>query len=101
MPALPLGFVMIQTGEGIIKTSETCLSSLPVSPHPICLAWQCRDRLPAHVLRDEMAPLRPLSTGNGNWSEISLYVFWAGNRLFLNGAIKKMKQTWENKMPRW
>lgn len=75
MPALPLGFVMIQKGEGIIKTSETHLSSLPVSPHPICLAWQCRDRLPAHVLWDEMAPLRPLSMGDGNWIEISLMYF--------------------------
>lgn len=42
MPALPLGFVMIQAGEGIIKTSETHLSSLlvPSLPHLFGLAVQ-------------------------------------------------------------
>lgn len=96
MPALPLGFAMIQTGVRVIKTSEPCLSSLlvPSPPHLFGLVMQG----PA---AGSWAPswngfFKTLLHGGWQWEWNEPYGFWARDRLFLNGAIKKKKkQIWK------
>lgn len=92
MPALPLGLAMIQTGVRVIKISEPHLSSLlvPSPPHLFGLVMQGPAAGSCGLSWNVF--FKTLLHGGWQWERNEPYVFWARDRLFLNGAIKKRKK---------